>query len=51
MDEVPVQLLNHFRMLDEHFGNESACLQVAAAFELEDISFGADHGSFGEARH
>ena len=46
-----MQLLNDFRMLDEHFRNEGTGLQVAAAFELEDIPFGADHGSLGEARH
>jgi hypothetical protein len=47
--EVAMQLRHDFRMLEHDLGNESACLQVAAALELEDVSLGADDGPFGEA--
>ena len=46
-----MQLLNDFRMLDQHFRDERASLQVTAALELKYIPLGANHRSLGEACH
>ena len=46
--EVPVQLGHRLRMLEHDFGNERAGLQVAAAFQLEQVTFGTDQGALVE---
>ena len=51
MDEVAVQPFHHFRVLDQHFGNERTGLQVAATLELEDVSFGANDRTRRQALH
>ena len=45
LNEVPVQLGHCLRMLEHDFRNERAGLQIAAAFELEQVAFGTNHGA------
>ena len=49
MDEIAVHLLHHFGMVEHRFRHEGARLHVAAAFQFEQITLGADHGSVGQA--
>ena len=47
--EVQVQLLDHLRVIEQHFRHECAGLQVAASLELEDVAFRADHPTLAQA--
>jgi hypothetical protein len=51
MHEIAMQHLDEFRMLEHDFRDESASLQIAAPLELEQIAFGAYHGSGVQALH
>jgi hypothetical protein len=51
MREFAVQLFYQFRMLEDHFGHEGAGLQIAAPFEFEQITLGADHRSLCQPVH
>src|SRR6516225_9279153 len=49
MNEIAMHLLDHFGMIDHRFGHERTCLNVAAALELEQITFGADKRPLSES--
>ena len=49
MDEFTVQLSHELGVLQHHFRHEGAGLEVAAPLELEQIAFGANHRTLGEA--
>src|SRR5207249_6358650 len=40
----------HLGMIEEHLGHEGARLEIPAPLELEDVPFGADDRTGGEAR-
>src|SRR6185437_2598433 len=43
MDELAMELGDQIGVLEHHFGDEGAGLQIAASLELEEIALGADH--------
>jgi hypothetical protein len=47
--ELPVQLADGVRLIQDDFGNERARLDVAAPLELEDVALGADHDAVRQA--
>ncbi len=51
MDEVAMELRDRLRMLEHDLRHERARLQIAPPLELEDIAFGADHGTGVETLH
>src|SRR5260221_2001073 len=49
MDELAMQLGDQLGGLEHDLGHVRAGLQVAAAFELEQVAFGADDRSLGQS--
>ena len=43
VDKLPMELRNHFGMLEDDLGNKGARLQVPTSFAFEQVALGADH--------
>jgi hypothetical protein len=46
--ELPVELRDELRVLQDDLGHERAGLEVPAALELEEVALGADHRALGQ---